>query len=85
MARLERLPFECYVLRGALDARARARATESIARYASRAAWARAAANDHPTIVASHARGQRERAMAMRARVRAEAVHRRVRRATSAR
>ena len=64
MARLERLPFECYVLRGALDARERAWATESVARYASREAWARAAANDHPTIVASHARGQRERAMA---------------------
>ncbi len=65
-ATLERLPHECYVLREALDASARERMAEIVGEAASNASvrWTtRAAANDHPTIIASRARG-RERAMA---------------------
>ena len=65
-ATLERLPHECYVLREALDASARERTAEIVGEAASNASvrWTtRAAANDHPTIIASRARG-RERAMA---------------------
>jgi len=58
---LECLPHGCYVLRGALDARAREEATRVVGEASSSASvnWmTRAAANDHPTIIASRARGR---------------------------
>ena len=71
-ARLERLPYEVYALRGALDARAQAALARDIGASASGGRsrssgsvdWLeRARANNHPTIIAAYGGGGGERSV----------------------
>jgi hypothetical protein len=61
--RLERLPFECYLLRGALssasqEALARRVGTLASGAFVDRGGWTgAAAAQEHPIIVAAHSAG----------------------------
>ena len=59
---VERLPWECYVLRGALETDAQGALVDRVGALAGDAfeSWpARARAQDHPIIIASHAAGGR--------------------------
>ena len=61
---VEMLPWDSYILRGALDTAAQLRLVDriaSLAGYASERWPERAAGQDHPAIVASHATGAVER------------------------
>ena len=61
---VENLPWDSYILRGALDTAAQLRLVDriaSLAGYASERWPERAAGQDHPAIVASHATGAVER------------------------
>jgi hypothetical protein len=61
---LEKLPWQSYILRGALDTAQQRKLVDriaSLAGYASPRWTERAAAQDHPLIVASHATGVVER------------------------
>lgn len=61
---VENLPWDSYILRGALDTAAQLRLVDRIASLAGHASerWPeRAAGQDHPAIVASHATGAVER------------------------
>jgi hypothetical protein len=61
-ATLETLPFEVYVLRGALSPSDRLRVASTVGKVSSEFAWVdRASALQHPTIIASRARGANER------------------------
>lgn len=63
-ATLETLPFDVYVLRGALSSEDRRRVASTVGKVSAEFAWMdRASASEHPTIIASRARGVNERPM----------------------